>query len=153
MSAIQHDGLRRLRRINRGALVSVGYAVNLLAFAADMLGQETATTVEVKRVIVTGSNIPTAEETGPNPVDTYRPSEASAAKLPCSICPALSTVADNEGSTLATIASSLMFWCPKRYGATPQLGKFSFLGVLMMSITFEPSEFITQMSSLPFVWE
>ena len=28
---------------------------------------------EVERVIVTGSNIPTAEEVGPNPVDTYRP--------------------------------------------------------------------------------
>src|SRR4029077_4603523 len=27
------------------------------------------------RVIVTGSNIPTAEEVGPNPVDTYRPSD------------------------------------------------------------------------------
>src|SRR5262249_43844277 len=27
---------------------------------------------EPKRVIVTGSNIPTAEEAGPNPVDTYR---------------------------------------------------------------------------------
>jgi len=26
----------------------------------------------VERVIVTGSNIPTAEEVGPNPVDTYR---------------------------------------------------------------------------------
>ena len=30
------------------------------------------TTAEVERVIVTGSNIPTAEEVGPNPVDTYR---------------------------------------------------------------------------------
>jgi hypothetical protein len=30
---------------------------------------------EVERVIVTGSSIPTAEETGPNPVDTYRPSD------------------------------------------------------------------------------
>src|SRR5213079_3482463 len=30
---------------------------------------------EVERVIVTGSNIPTAEETGPNPVDTYRPTD------------------------------------------------------------------------------
>src|SRR6266536_1249474 len=29
--------------------------------------------VTIKQVIVTGSNIPTAEETGPNPVDTYRP--------------------------------------------------------------------------------
>ena len=30
---------------------------------------------EIERVIVTGSNIPTAEETGPNPVDTYRPAD------------------------------------------------------------------------------
>ena len=30
---------------------------------------------EVERVMVTGSNIPTAEEVGPNPVDTYRPSD------------------------------------------------------------------------------
>jgi len=30
---------------------------------------------EVERVIVTGSNIPTAQETGPNPVDTYRPAD------------------------------------------------------------------------------
>src|SRR4029077_15762225 len=28
--------------------------------------------VTAERVIVTGSNIPTAEEVGPNPVDTYR---------------------------------------------------------------------------------
>jgi len=32
-----------------------------------------AGTAETVRVIVTGSNIPTAEEVGPNPVDTYRP--------------------------------------------------------------------------------
>src|SRR5437773_5697318 len=30
---------------------------------------------QVERVIVTGSNIPTAEETSPNPVDTYRPAD------------------------------------------------------------------------------
>src|SRR5438477_10585392 len=35
----------------------------------------TAATAEVKRGIVTGSNIATAEETGPNPVDTYRPAD------------------------------------------------------------------------------
>ena len=35
----------------------------------------TGAIVEVERVIVTGSNIPTAEETGPNPVDTYRPAD------------------------------------------------------------------------------
>src|SRR5438874_1538367 len=34
-----------------------------------------AGTAEVERVVVTGSNIPTAEETGPNPVDTYRPAD------------------------------------------------------------------------------
>ena len=33
------------------------------------------TSAEVERVVVTGSNIPTAEETGPNPVDTYRPQD------------------------------------------------------------------------------
>ena len=35
----------------------------------------TGVTAEVERVIVTGSNIPTAAETGPNPVDTYRPAD------------------------------------------------------------------------------
>src|SRR5216117_900321 len=30
---------------------------------------------EAQPVIVTGSNIPTAEEVGPNPVDTYRPED------------------------------------------------------------------------------
>src|SRR5881398_2404985 len=35
--------------------------------------QERAAVAEAERVIVTGSNIPTAEEVGPNPVDTYRP--------------------------------------------------------------------------------
>jgi hypothetical protein len=35
----------------------------------------TGAVAEVERVIVTGSNIPTAEETGPNPVDTYRPAD------------------------------------------------------------------------------
>jgi hypothetical protein len=32
-------------------------------------------TAEMERVIVTGSNIPTAAEVGPNPVDTYRPAD------------------------------------------------------------------------------
>ncbi|PYK27772.1 MAG: hypothetical protein DME59_03935, partial [Verrucomicrobia bacterium] len=35
----------------------------------------TGARAEVERIIVTGSNIPTAEEVGPNPVDTYRPSD------------------------------------------------------------------------------
>src|SRR6516225_7595996 len=36
---------------------------------------EIPTEAEAERVVVTGSNIPTAEETGPNPVDTYRPQD------------------------------------------------------------------------------
>jgi iron complex outermembrane receptor protein len=49
----------------------------LLIFAANGFAQEAAApgVAEGERVIVTGSNIPTAEETGPNPVDTYRPSD------------------------------------------------------------------------------
>ncbi len=43
------------------------------------LGQVTAPSpagvAEVERVVVTGSNIPTAQEIGPNPVDTYRPAD------------------------------------------------------------------------------
>jgi iron complex outermembrane receptor protein len=61
---------------------SIGFA---LIFASSAFGQEppapppgaapVPATAEVERVIVTGSNIPTAEETGPNPVDTYRPQD------------------------------------------------------------------------------
>jgi len=39
------------------------------------VAQATVGVAEVERVIVTGSNIPTAEEVGPNPVDTYRPED------------------------------------------------------------------------------
>src|SRR5207248_9006068 len=42
---------------------------------AQVTAPSPAGVAEVERVIVTGSNIPTAEETGPNPVDTYRPSD------------------------------------------------------------------------------
>ncbi|MGB9474645.1 MAG: TonB-dependent receptor plug domain-containing protein, partial [Candidatus Udaeobacter sp.] len=67
----------------RGAFVAtVGFS---LIFASNAFAQLPApaapgaaagpTTAEVERVVVTGSNIPTAEETGPNPVDTYRPQD------------------------------------------------------------------------------
>src|SRR6266704_2924737 len=46
---------------------------SFLISVANAFAQERAGIAEVERVIVTGSNIPTAEETGPNPVDTYRP--------------------------------------------------------------------------------
>jgi outer membrane receptor protein involved in Fe transport len=66
-------------------LASAGLAVAGLNFVSNAFAQEpppppaaTAAvpgTAEAERVIVTGSNIPTAEETGPNPVDTYRPQD------------------------------------------------------------------------------
>ena len=54
-----------------------------LLLASISFGQEAASTsreadrpvATVVEVIVTGSNIPTAEEVGPNPVDTYRPED------------------------------------------------------------------------------
>ena len=42
---------------------------------AQVTAPSPADVAEVERVIVTGSNIPTAEEIGPNPVDTYRPAD------------------------------------------------------------------------------
>jgi iron complex outermembrane recepter protein len=42
---------------------------------AQATAPSSAGVAEMERVIVTGSNIPTAEETGPNPVDTYRPAD------------------------------------------------------------------------------
>jgi iron complex outermembrane receptor protein len=60
-------------------LASVGFPLILASNASAQLAapaQPVSTSeAEAERVIVTGSNIPTAEETGPNPVDTYRPQD------------------------------------------------------------------------------
>src|SRR5882762_6316923 len=60
-------------------VVSVGFP---LIFASNAFAQLPAPAAPApageavaERVIVTGSNIPTAEEVGPNPVDTYRPAD------------------------------------------------------------------------------
>src|SRR5262249_46628035 len=52
-------------------------AVGISLLIASRISAQTtvATTAEMERVIVTGSNIPSAEEVGPNPVDTYRPAD------------------------------------------------------------------------------
>src|SRR5438552_2292716 len=60
-------------RSSRCALIAI--LGSFLIFMANAFAQERAGIAEVERVIVTGSNIPTAEETGPNPVDTYRPAD------------------------------------------------------------------------------
>ena len=57
-----------------------GFAWQEFLFSPIIFGQEVSPTpqtaersgVTVEEVIVTGSNIPTSEEVGPNPVDTYR---------------------------------------------------------------------------------
>src|SRR5438309_3092516 len=60
-------------------VASVGFSLCFVANAfaqnppaAPAPAQPTAAEATAERVIVTGSNIPTSEETGPNPVDTYR---------------------------------------------------------------------------------
>jgi iron complex outermembrane receptor protein len=58
----------------RRPLVGV-VGVSLLIVPKIAAQATTGAITEVERVIVTGSNIPTAEETGPNPVDTYRPAD------------------------------------------------------------------------------
>jgi iron complex outermembrane recepter protein len=57
--------------------VALTVGMSLLTFASAFAQVATPTPAagaeaEAERVIVTGSNIPTAEEVGPNPVDTYR---------------------------------------------------------------------------------
>ena len=71
--------LNKLGTIRVAFVASVGFP---LIFASNAFAQLPApaaptapATAEAERVIVTGSNIPTAEETGPNPVDTYRPQD------------------------------------------------------------------------------
>jgi iron complex outermembrane receptor protein len=55
-------------------MATMGLLPFSIARAQEKLPSSTGV-AEVERVIVTGSNIPTAEETGPNPVDTYRPQD------------------------------------------------------------------------------
>src|SRR5438445_3150785 len=52
-------------------IASNAFAQNLQPLSTDIGAAPTPPAAEAQRVIVTGSNIPTAEEVGPNPVDTY----------------------------------------------------------------------------------
>ena len=69
--------MNALLKANCRRLAVLAAAGCFVIFAADAFAQETPASgvTEVERVIVTGSNIPTAEETGPDPVDTYRPAD------------------------------------------------------------------------------
>src|SRR6478672_6052587 len=91
-----HNALKTFRFVRLALIASVGFPLILASNAFAQLpapavpaepgmGQAQASgagpavpgtaAAEVERVVVTGSNIPTAEETGPNPVDTYRPQD------------------------------------------------------------------------------
>ena len=68
-----------IRRLEPPHFISASVAALFACLACSVSAQNPLPTpgipteAEVERVMVTGSNIPTAEEVGPNPVDTYRP--------------------------------------------------------------------------------
>src|SRR5205823_4010371 len=70
-----------IRRLEPLHFISASVGGLFALFACSVSAQnpsstpEIATEAEAERVIVTGSNIPTAQEVGPNPVDTYRPED------------------------------------------------------------------------------
>jgi iron complex outermembrane recepter protein len=78
------NALKTFRFVRVALMASVGFPLIVASNAFAQLpapavpaepGAPPPTSAEVERVVVTGSNIPTAEETGPNPVDTYRPQD------------------------------------------------------------------------------
>src|SRR6058998_700278 len=80
------NALKTFRFVRLALMASVGFPFILASNAFAQLPAPAAApappppgapapAAEVERVVVTGSNIPTAEETGPNPVDTYRPQD------------------------------------------------------------------------------
>jgi len=75
---MRRNSIRRLEP-RRFISASVGGLFALLACSVSAQNPSPTpgipTEAEAERVVVTGSNIPTAEETGPDPVDTYRPED------------------------------------------------------------------------------
>ena len=78
------NALKTFRFVRLALMAGVGFPLILASNAFAQLpapavpaepGAPPPSSAEVERVVVTGSNIPTAEETGPNPVDTYRPQD------------------------------------------------------------------------------
>ena len=65
--------LMRGRVIQSILLGAIGASLSIASNVAAQV--TTGATAEMERIIVTGSNIPSAEEVGPNPVDTYRPAD------------------------------------------------------------------------------
>src|SRR6266480_4221297 len=79
-----HEQQRPSGWTERGGYSSLGLAMIAMALCSVIQAQAEEPRlaprtgqpgITIEEVIVTGSNIPTAEEVGPNPVDTYRPAE------------------------------------------------------------------------------
>src|SRR5438132_4075708 len=84
LSPCSHGQQSQSASAERGSYSSLGLAMIAMALCSVISGQEQEATlgqrggqpgITIEEVIVTGSNIPTAEEVGPNPVDTYRPAD------------------------------------------------------------------------------
>jgi iron complex outermembrane recepter protein len=110
-----HLGLKMNALIKSGP-VRVAFTASggvVLLLVSNVFGQNppsppTPGTAEMERVIVTGSNIPTSEEVGPNPVDTYRPADIE--KLGIRNATDLQTFLPQEagGTVNLNISSSLL---------------------------------------------
>src|SRR5437899_5508752 len=94
----------QVRFLRLALIASVGFPLLFVGNAFAQLAAPpapAAAEATAERVIVTGSNIPTAEETGPNPVDTYRVEDI--AKLGVRNTTDLQTIIPQEaGGTLNT---------------------------------------------------
>src|SRR5881394_2628221 len=84
VSPCSHGQQSQSASAERGSYSSLGLAMIAMTLCSVISAQAQEATlrprkgqpgITIEEVIVTGSNIPTAEEVGPNPVDTYRPSD------------------------------------------------------------------------------
>src|ERR1044071_278883 len=70
-----------IRRLEAPHFISASVAALFVCLACSVSAQNPSPTpgipteAEAERVVITGSNIPTADEVGPNPADTYRPED------------------------------------------------------------------------------
>jgi iron complex outermembrane receptor protein len=132
------------------------------ATLAQVTAPSSAGVAEVERVIVTGSNIPTAEEVGPNPVDTYRPSDLeklgvrSATDLLINLPQELSgtinqNISNNDGSVIPNLRGllpkeTLVLVDGKRVAITP-VGS-GFVGVTGVNTNLIPFPMIDHIDIL-----
>src|SRR5256885_14024643 len=89
-----------IRRTGFAAAVGVSLLIAPELLAQGVLPAEVTTgaMAQVERVIVTGSNIPTAQKVGPNPVDTYRPADIEKLGI-CNATDLLTNLPQEMGTT------------------------------------------------------